>query len=186
MMIRRPFFQVLALMALPVVGICVVPSLLGPSPSPGDEGPLCCAIKPWRDPAEPGVTLDITNLSAEPVNVSYSTFFHDHVTFSVFNSDGVLLRALLWEGFSSFLGARDVYVVQPRETYLARFYFSTLERYLDPLPPGRYWLEAAFEYDPCAQGYPEPNQSYLFARSARIPFTIGAEADKRSGRKWRH
>jgi hypothetical protein len=161
-----------------------------------DRGPFRCTLSPGTDAIgdhPPNLSFGLTNRSASPVTIWYTTWPHVHVTFLVRDQAGEPVASFRWGTLSSWLVRVDPETGQPTtrlptqtwnpgETYTTMIPLQALREGCNGRPknPGRYRIEAVFVYSDLG-GWPAPNQDFV-ARSQSAEVEV---RDPQSGDKFR-
>jgi hypothetical protein len=165
--------------------------------APTDQGPIRCHLVRaggWWGQDRPEVRIQLTNTSDRPVSLWYSLAPHYHITFLIRDSEGKEVGKFWWGSLSSLKVMCDpetgrpmkpppMLTLQPGETHTGEVYLSVLRDHCNgPRVPGRYWLEAVFDYHDLG-GVPEPNQRFS-ARSPGLPLDVGPTPDGERLPRW--
>ncbi len=147
-----------------------------------ERGPIRCLLE--ARPAasalrQPELRVRLVNRSDEAVTLWYNQFLLEHVTFIFRDPDDRVVGTFCYAHVPSLYRSRSqlpVTTLKPGEADTSTLYLSVASgRNFQRLWPGRYSLEATFQYRDRG-GFPSPNQQML-ARSERIPIRVVAGAE---------
>jgi hypothetical protein len=149
-----------------------------------EQGPIRCVLEAMpaaTTPGKPEVRVRLVNRSDEAVSLGYDQSILEHVTFLFRDPDGRVVGTFCYLHVLSPFSPRDrrpvpVVTLKPGESDTSTLYLSVASgRNHQRLRPGRYSLEATFQYrDP--DGIPAATQGML-ARSGRLPVRVVAGAE---------